>query len=206
MIDFRLRVFCSVAHHLSFTKASKELLVSQPAISKHIQELEAEYETRLFERKSSGIALTPAGVVLLTHAEEILRHYRQLDFEMNLHALHSGKKLRLGASPAIIQQALSGYLIQFRERGNPIEISLLCDSMQAIEEAVAKGKIELGIVESTHPNTGLCYTPFSLDTLLRAVDYRSQVNLPKEEFYFVQKSDTPNQIASAFMHYLNPKI
>ncbi len=34
MIDFRLKVFCSVAHNLSFTKASKELYVSQPAISK----------------------------------------------------------------------------------------------------------------------------------------------------------------------------
>ena len=33
MIDFRLKVFCSVAHNLSFTKASKELYVSQPAIS-----------------------------------------------------------------------------------------------------------------------------------------------------------------------------
>ena len=54
MIDFRLKVFCSVAHNLSFTKASKELYVSQPAISKHIQELETEYSTRLFERMGNA--------------------------------------------------------------------------------------------------------------------------------------------------------
>ena len=59
MIDFRLKVFCSVAHNLSFTKASKELYVSQPAISKHIQELETEYSTRLFERMGTHITLTP---------------------------------------------------------------------------------------------------------------------------------------------------
>lgn len=43
MSDFRLKVFQSVAKNLSFTKASQELFVSQPAITKHIQELEATY-------------------------------------------------------------------------------------------------------------------------------------------------------------------
>lgn len=41
MSDFRLKVFLSVAKNLSFTKASQELFVSQPAITKHIQELES---------------------------------------------------------------------------------------------------------------------------------------------------------------------
>ena len=44
MSDFRLKVFQSVAKNLSFTKASQELFVSQPAITKHIQELEAYYQ------------------------------------------------------------------------------------------------------------------------------------------------------------------
>lgn len=66
MIDFRLKVFCSVARNLSFTKASKELFISQPAISKHIQELEAEYKIRLFERKGTHISLTADGELLLS--------------------------------------------------------------------------------------------------------------------------------------------
>ena len=48
MSDFRLRVFSCVAKNLSFTKASQELFISQPAITKHIQELETMYQTRLF--------------------------------------------------------------------------------------------------------------------------------------------------------------
>lgn len=51
MSDFRLKVFQSVAKNLSFTKASQELFVSQPAITKHIQELEACYQARLFDRQ-----------------------------------------------------------------------------------------------------------------------------------------------------------
>lgn len=69
MSDFRLKVFQSVAKNLSFTKASQELFVSQPAITKHIQELEAAYQTRLFDRQGSRISLTDSGKLLLEHCE-----------------------------------------------------------------------------------------------------------------------------------------
>lgn len=48
MSDFRLKVFQSVAKNLSFTKASQELFVSQPAITKHIQELEGHLSDEAF--------------------------------------------------------------------------------------------------------------------------------------------------------------
>ena len=63
-MDFRLKVFHSVATNLSFTKASKELFISQPAISKHIHELEVQYKTPLFDRVGSHIGLTHAGELL----------------------------------------------------------------------------------------------------------------------------------------------
>ena len=78
MSDFRLKVFQSVAKNLSFTKASQELFVSQPAITKHIQELETYYQARLFERQGSKISLTDAGELLLKHSEKILDDYKQL--------------------------------------------------------------------------------------------------------------------------------
>ena len=71
MSDFRLKVFQSVAKNLSFTKASQELFVSQPAITKHIQELETYYQARLFDRQGSKISLTKAGELLLKHSEKI---------------------------------------------------------------------------------------------------------------------------------------
>ena len=65
-MDFRLKVFYSVATNLSFTKASKELYISQPAISKHIHELEMQYKTPLFDRTGSRIVLIPIRCWLLT--------------------------------------------------------------------------------------------------------------------------------------------
>ena len=85
MSDFRLRVFSSVAKNLSFTKASQELFISQPAITKHIQELETMYQTRLFERMGNKILLTDAGRLFLEHFEKILE-----DFSQN-----TGKKLKV---------------------------------------------------------------------------------------------------------------
>ena len=87
MSDFRLKVFQSVAKNLSFTKTSQELFVSQPAITKHIQELEAAYQTRLFDRQGSRISLTEAGKLLLEHCERILEDYKRLEYEM--HLLHN---------------------------------------------------------------------------------------------------------------------
>ena len=71
-MDFRLKVFHSVATNLSFTKASKELFISQPAISKHIHELEVQYKTPLFDRVGSHIGLTHAGELSLSHTKQLL--------------------------------------------------------------------------------------------------------------------------------------
>ncbi len=81
MIDTRLRVFRSVATQLSFTKAAGEQFISQPAITRHIQELEKEYGVRLFDRIGNRIQLTRAGQLLLDHACKIIDAYHDLDFE-----------------------------------------------------------------------------------------------------------------------------
>ena len=103
MDDFRLKTFVCVAKNLSFTKAAQELFISQPAVSKHIQELENMYRARLFERQGNRISLTDAGRVLLRHCEKILDDYKWMEYEMNaLRGKYVGE-LRLGASTTIAQ-------------------------------------------------------------------------------------------------------
>lgn len=116
MSDFRLRVFSSVAKNLSFTKASQELFISQPAITKHIQELETMYQTRLFERMGNKILLTDAGRLLLEHCEKILEDYGRLEYEMNLLRNEHTGELRLGASTTIAQYVLPPLLARFIEK------------------------------------------------------------------------------------------
>lgn len=104
MSDFRLRVFSSVAKNLSFTKASQELFISQPAITKHIQELETMYQTRLFERMGNKILLTDAGRLLLEHCEKILEDYGRLEYEMNLLRNEHTGELRLGSKAFFVSK------------------------------------------------------------------------------------------------------
>lgn len=82
MFDFRLQVFYTVAKKLNFTRAAKELFISQPAVTRHIQEIESHFKVQLFERQGSRIKLTAAGKQLQQYAGEVFVRYRQLEFDI----------------------------------------------------------------------------------------------------------------------------
>lgn len=166
MMDFRLQVFCSVAQNLSFTKASYELHITQPAISKHIQELEQEYGTLLFNRLNNRIELTPAGELLLIHAQQILDRYRQLDFDMRMFSHNLVGELRLGASTTIAQYILPEFMATFSAKFMNIKLSLLSGSIAEIEKAVEEKRVDLGMVETIGRKQHLRYMPFMHDRLL----------------------------------------
>lgn len=165
-MDFRLKVFYSVATNLSFTQASRELFISQPAISKHIRELEQQYKTPLFERNGNKIGLTRAGKLLLSHAQSLLAAYRQLDFEMNLLTDHFSGELRLGASTTIAQYVLPPLLAQFIQTFPEIHLSLISGNSHEIEKALTDGKIDLGLVEGCTALNTLHYETFMRDELV----------------------------------------
>lgn len=169
MSDFRLKVFYSVAKNLSFTKASQELFVSQPAITKHIRELESLYQTRLFNRLGNKISLTEPGYVLLEHCERILSEYRKLEYDMHLlHNEYSGQ-LRLGASTTIAQYVLPPILASFTEKYPKIAVSLIDTNSRNIEQALQNHDIDLGMVEGVFRLPNLKYEPFLYDELVPVV-------------------------------------
>ena len=166
MNDFRLTVFCSVAHNMSFTKAARELGITQPAVSHHIQELEQELGAALFNRLAGGIELTEAGSVLLQHAHKILDCYHQLDFDMRLlNRSHSGV-LRLGATATIAQYILPSCVASFASKFKQIKLSIVEGNSTEIENLVAEGEVDLGLVENSTRRESLRYTPFLHDELL----------------------------------------
>lgn len=180
MSDFRLKVFLSVAKNLSFTKASQELFVSQPAITKHIQELETTYQTRLFERQGNKISLTAAGQLLLEHSERILDHYKQLEYEMHLlHNAYTGE-LKLGASTTIAQYVLPPLLASFIEKFPQVNLSLMSGNSREIETALQEHRIDLGLVEGIIRLPNLKYTDFLEDELVAIVHPGSKLIIGDE--------------------------
>ncbi len=173
MIDTRLKVFKSVATQLSFTKAAYELFISQPAISKHIQELEKEYGVRLFDRIGNRIQLTQAGQLLLDHACKILGDYQSLDYEMKRLTKKSEGELRLGASTTISQYVLPETVAEFRKKYQNIRLTLLSGNSHEIEEALESGRIDMGMVEGIKRQPQFKYTPFMDDELVAIVNANS---------------------------------
>ncbi|WP_338839355.1 LysR family transcriptional regulator [Flavobacterium ginsenosidimutans] len=165
-MDFRLKVFYTVALRLNFTKAATELYITQPAVSKHIQELEESYKTKLFERNGSKIALTPAGKILLKYTKSIFDIYREIDFEMSSFNAERQGLLRLGASTTISQYVISPVLARFHQKQKDIKVNLLNGNTEQIENALINKEIEIGIVEGQSKNQSIKYIPFLKDELV----------------------------------------
>ncbi len=165
-MDFRLKVFFTVANRLSFTKAAKELFITQPAISKHIQELEEQYKIKFFERNGSKISLTNAGELLLKHTKNIFEVYREIDFDMSALINQQRGLLRLGASTTISQYIIPPLLARFHQKLQEIKVNLLNGNTEQIEKALLNKEIEIGIVEGQSKNQSIKYTEFLKDELV----------------------------------------
>lgn len=180
MSDFRLKVFYSVAKNRSFTRAAKELFVSQPAITKHINELERQYSVRLFDRTGGKIMLTDAGRLLLDHCGRILDEYNRMEYDMSLLNARSSGHICIGASTTIAQYVLPQILAEFTERYPKIEVSLVNGNSRDVENALLNHEIDLGMVEGITHTAGLQYEPFLEDELVTIVKATGNELLPEE--------------------------
>ena len=166
MDDFRLKVFITAARTLSFTRTAEQLFISQPAVSKHVGELESRYKTQLFVRRGSRLELTPAGETLLTCAERLAGDYRRMEYEMSLCASAVEGELRLGASTTIAQYLLPPILARFTTRFPGVRGSMMSGNSDQVEQALCGHGIDLGMVESLSRRQGLHYTLFTPDELV----------------------------------------
>lgn len=169
MSDFRLKAFYSVAKNLSFTRAAKELFVSQPAITKHINELERQYSVRLFDRTGGKIMLTDAGRLMLEHCSRILDEYNRMEYDMNLLNERSSGHISIGASTTVAQYVLP-----------QIEVSLTNGNSRDIENALLNHDIDLGMVEGITHSAGLQYEPFLEDELVAIIKQSGNESMPEE--------------------------
>lgn len=166
MDDFRLRVFVAAARTLSFTRTAEQLFISQPAVSKHIGELESRYKVQLFVRRGSRLELTAAGRVMLACAERLSEEYRRLQYEMSLCTLRAEGELRLGASTTVAQYLLPPILAKFTARFPGVKVSVVSGNSAEVERALEERMIDLGMVESVSRRHGIHYTPFTADELV----------------------------------------
>ena len=185
MDEFRLRVFVTAARTLSFSKCAAALNITQPAVSRHIGELEARYGMPLFTRGTSGVALTKAGGLLLSHAEGLLSAYQKMDYDMELLSQTSQGRLSIGASTTIAMYLLPPVLASFMELSGGVEVSMLSGNSENVEQWLRDGTVDIGFVENASRRPWLHYEPLMADELVLVAGthgrYGSQESVTPEE-------------------------
>lgn len=185
IFDFRLRVFYTVAEKLSYTKAAVLLNITQPAVTRHINELEKQLGTALFRRQGNKISLTSAGELLFQYAVKIFALYHTFEIELSdLHDFQNGS-LQLGCSTTITQYILPRILARFRQQNPLVSVSLLNGNTEFIEQQLLNGKIDFGIVEGSSHQSDIQYKDFVHDEIVLVTSLKNS-KLRQEEISMSQ--------------------
>ena len=175
IFDFRLKVFYTVAQKLSFTKAANELFITQPAITKHIKELEHQLNLQLFKRNGNTITLTTAGKILLQYTERIFHIYTELETELaQLNNTEAGT-VHIGSSTTVAQTILPRLLALFKQTYPLISFTFIQGNTDFITQQVLDEKIDIAIVEGAAHYPQIAYAPFAKDEIVLVTRANNQL-------------------------------
>ncbi|PWJ40175.1 LysR family transcriptional regulator [Sediminitomix flava] len=165
-MDYRDEVFMTVAEHLNFSKAAEALFISQPAVTKHIKELERKNNVALFERKGNKVYLTKAGKLTYRYLKSIKQQYRELEYELGqLNKAFEGT-LFIGASSTISQYVLPSVIAAFYRKFPSIKLELYNGNSLEMERKLLANEIDIALVENIESNPDIRYVSFLEDELV----------------------------------------
>ncbi len=165
-MDYRDEVFLAVAEHLSFSKAARALYISQPAVTRHIKQLESKLDVALFQRVGSRVYLTPAGKVAFNALKTIRQQYAGLSFALGeLNDSFRGT-LRIGASSTISQYVLPSALAAYNQRYPKIKVTVFNGNSFEMEQKLLSNDVDMSLVENHSGNSGLRYLNFMEDEIV----------------------------------------
>ncbi|MDP6377488.1 MAG: LysR family transcriptional regulator [Pseudomonadales bacterium] len=161
-----LSAFLSVTQHGSFSRAATALHISQPAVTKRVQNLENELEVRLFDRIGRSIHLTDAGKLLKPRAEQILAQVSDTRrMIMNLHERVDGV-LDLATSHHVGLHRLAPVLRSYRALYPDVQLDIQFEDSEAAHDLIRQGRAELAVVTlDPEGEADLTYLPLWDDSL-----------------------------------------
>lgn len=152
-INYELyKVFYYVASTLSFSEASKQLFISQSAVSQSIKALEKKLDQTLFIRSTKKVQLTPEGEILLRHVEPAMNLIKRGEAQI-MDAVSTGGQLRIGASDTICRYFLVPYLERFHKEFPNIHIKVTNQTSLNCVDLLENGQVDL--IVTNYPNTNL---------------------------------------------------
>ena len=153
-INYELyKVFYHVAVTLSFSEASKQLFISQSAVSQSIKVLEKKLNQNLFIRSTKRVQLTPEGEILLRHIEPAINLIKRGENQIMEANSLGGGQLRIGASDTLCRYFLIPYLRRFHKDHPDVRIKIINSTSIGCAELLENGQAEL--IVTNYPNSRL---------------------------------------------------
>lgn len=163
-----LRVFLKVAELEHITRASEELGLSQPAVTKTIQSLENEVGLELVERQGRRIALTHAGRLLQGYARQLFSLEREMEEALAALRDLEGGEVTLAANTTAGVYLLPPIVARFRTRYPQVTLHISILNSQEIVDQTLNWNLDFGLVEGDPSNlpAGLTVEVFAYDELV----------------------------------------
>ena len=146
------KVFYYVATTLSFSEASRQLFISQSAVSQAVKNLEKKLGHTLFVRSAKRVILTPEGELLLQHVKPALSMLNEGEAALSGEGNLTGQ-LRIGASDTLCRYFLIPYLRRFHKDHPEVRIKIINSTSIGCAELLENGQAEL--IVTNYPNSRL---------------------------------------------------
>lgn len=176
-------IFYVTARCGNISKASRELFISQPAVSKAIQKLEQTLNTVLFRRGSRGVTLTEDGELLYRHVREAFTSLEAAEQSLERKHALGISHLRIGASTTLCKYVLLPYLQRFIQLHPHVKITITCQSTYRTLALLQEEKIDIGLVGQPDALKGCEFQPLQSiqDTFVATAAYLSNLSLREED-------------------------
>ena len=159
-----LKIFIAVAKCSYMNTAARELYLSQPTISQAIRELEEYYGTRLFDRLSRRLHITPAGQELLDNAYQVVGQFEQM--EKTMQKSYKKNIIRIGSTITIGSCLISHVLNDFSQAMPDTETYTFIGNTHTVEEKLLRSELDIGLVEGEIHHQDLVMVPCIRDFLV----------------------------------------
>ena len=154
-IDFELyRIFYVVANNSNITKASEELNISQPAISKSIKNLEEQLGGQLFVRTKRGVVLTEEGKEFYNYIKQAIEYINNAENKFtDLINLEAGC-IKIGISTTLTKEFLLPYLEKFHSLYPKVDIQIITSLTSDLMSKLKNGLIDIIVLNINNKNYG----------------------------------------------------
>ena len=176
------KVFYTVANTQNISRASRELFISQPAISKAIQKLEQNLDTTLFNRSSRGVTLTRDGELLYRHVHSAFQSIALGEDLLAKERSGDSGSVHIGVSTTLCKYLLLPYLKGFIQENPSVRVSIACQSSARTIQMLEQNQLDLGLISSPGANPKLLFLPTGEihDIFVATEDYRRNLKLPED--------------------------